>query len=168
MKISPKTDKLCVLLRLTHTDIKPQRTEFTSIIKKLKYMSELDIRKWLSNIAETVASKDLDKHMDLISENVMVYGMPSGKTLNYEDWRKRRESEFKRDLIKKLAYDNLQIKNFGLRRLIFTIQEIIDGTNKDMAIINKQVVLEQEQDQKWRVVEETIKDWKFLKGNRKN
>ncbi len=131
-------------------------------------MSELDIRKWLSNIAETVASKDLDKHMDLISENVMVYGMPSGKTLNYADWRKRRESEFKRNLIKNLAYDNLQIKNFGLRRLIFTIQEIIDGTNKDMAIINKQVVLEQEQDQKWRVVEETIKDWKFLKGNRRN
>ena len=131
-------------------------------------MSELDIRKWLSNVAETVASKDLDKHMDLISENVMVYGMPSGKTLNYADWRKRRESEFKRNLIKNLAYDNLQIKNFGLRRLIFTIQEIIDGTNKDMAIINKQVVLEQEQDQKWRVVEESINDWKFLKGNRRN
>jgi len=131
-------------------------------------MSELDIRKWLSNIAETVASKDLDKHMDLISENVMVYGMPSGKILNYADWRKRRESEFKRNLIKNLAYENLQIKNFGLRRLIFTIQEIIDGTNADMAIINKQVILEQEQDEKWRVVEETIKDWKFLKGNIRN
>ena len=131
-------------------------------------MSELDIRKWLSNIEETVASKDLDQHMGLVSENVMVYGMPSGKTLNYADWRKRRESEFKRNLIKKLTYDNLQIKNFGLRRLIFTIQEIIDGTNADMAIINKQIVLEQEKDEQWRVVEETIKDWKFLKGNKAN
>ena len=129
-------------------------------------MSELDIRKWLSNISETVASKDLDKHMDLISENVMVYGMPSGKTLNYADWRKRRESEFKRNLIKNLAYDNLQIKNFGLRRLIFTIQEVMNGTNGDIAIINKQVVLEQEQDDQWRVVEETIKNWKFLKADK--
>ena len=131
-------------------------------------MSELDIRKWLSNIEKTIESKDLDQHMALVSENVMVYGMPSGKTLSYADWRKRRESEFKRNLIKKLAYDNLQIKNFGLRRLIFTIQEIIDGTNADMAIINKQIVLEQEQDEQWRVVEETIKDWKFLKGKKTN
>ena len=129
-------------------------------------MSELDIRKWLSNITETVKTKDLQKHMDLISENVMVYGMPSGKTLDYSDWKKRRESEFKRDLIKDLTYDNLQIKNFGLRRLIFTIQEVMNGKNDDMAIINKQVVLEQEQDDQWRVVEETIKNWKFLKAEK--
>ena len=131
-------------------------------------MSELDIKKWLSNITETVKSKDLDKHMALISENIMVYGMPSGKTLNYADWYKRRESEFKRNLIKNLTYDDLQIKNFGLRRLIFTIQEIMDGTNGDMAIINKQIVLEQEQDEKWRAVEETIQNWKFVKGNKSN
>ena len=131
-------------------------------------MSELDIRKWLSNIEKTIKSKDLDQHMALVSENVMVYGLPSGKTLNYEDWRKRRESEFKRNLIKKLAYDNLQIKNFGLRRLIFTVQEIMDGVSGDIAFINKQIVLEQEKDEQWRVVEETIKDWKFLKGNKAN
>lgn len=129
-------------------------------------MSELDIRKWLSNITETVKSKDLHKHMDLISENVMVYGMPSGKTLGYSGWKKRRESEFKRGLIKDLSYDNLQIKNFGLRRLIFSIQEVMNGTNGDIAIINKQVVLEQEQDNHWRVVEETIKNWKFLKADK--
>ena len=129
-------------------------------------MSELDIRKWLSNITETVKTKDLQKHMDLISENVMVYGMPSGKTLDYSDWKKRRESEFKRDLIKDLTYENLQITNFGLRRLIFTIQEMMSGTNGDIAIINKQVILEQDQDDQWRAVEETIKDWKFLKADK--
>lgn len=129
-------------------------------------MSELDIRKWLSNITETVKTKDLQKHMNLISKNVMVYGMPSGKTLDYSDWENRRESEFKRDLIKDLAYDNLQIKNFGLRRLIFTIQEVMNGVSGDIAIINKQVVLEQEQDEQWRVVEETIKNWKFLKADK--
>lgn len=129
-------------------------------------MSELDIRKWLSNVTETVKTKDLQKHMDLVSENVAVYGSPSGKTLRYADWEKRRQSEFKRDLIKDLKYDNLRIKTFGLRRLIFDIEEIMDGTNGDLAIIQKQIVLEQEQDQQWRVVEETIKDWKFLKSNK--
>jgi len=131
-------------------------------------MSELDIRKWLSNITETVKAKDLDKHMELVSENVVVYGMPNRNMLNYADWYNRRKSEFERGILKDLTYNNLNIKNFGLRRLIFTIEEIMDGTNGDMAIINKQVILEQAQDEKWRVVEETINNWKFLKGRKTN
>ena len=130
-------------------------------------MSEIDIRKWLSNITETAKAKDIQKHMELVSKNVMVYGMPSGKTLDYADWLDRRKSEFQRDLLKSLNYDKLKVKNYGLRRLIFDIEEIMDGTNGDLAIINKQVVLEQEQDNKWRVVEETIKNWKFLRANKK-
>ena len=131
-------------------------------------MSELNIRKWLSNITDTIKAKDLETHMDLVSENVAVYGMPSGKILNYADWYARRQSEFKRNLLKSVDYRNLNIKTFGLRRLIFDIEEIMDGSNGDMAIINKQVVLEEEQDNKWRVVEETIENWKFLKGRKTN
>ena len=131
-------------------------------------MSELDIRKWLTNITETIEAKDLKAHMELVSENVAVYGMPSGKVLNYADWRSRRESEFKRNLLKDVTYRNLKVKTFGLRRLIFDIEEIMDASNGDMAIINKQVVLEEEQDNKWRVVEETIKNWKFLKSRKTN
>ncbi|MCW9030689.1 MAG: hypothetical protein OQK58_04315 [Gammaproteobacteria bacterium] len=127
-------------------------------------MSENDIRKWLSHITETVKARDLNQHMNLVSENVAVYGMPSGKTLSYADWRSRRKSEFQRGLLKNLTYNNLKIKTIGLRRLIFDIEEIMDGTNGDMAIINKQVILEQDMDDAWRVVEETIKNWKFIKG----
>ena len=129
-------------------------------------MSELDIRKWLSNITETVKNKDLQKHMDLVSENVVIYGMPKGNTLNYADWYARRKSEFERNVLKDLSYHNLKVKNFGLRRLTFSIEEIMDGSNGDMAVINKHVILEQEQDEQWRVVEETIKDWKFIKTRR--
>lgn len=131
-------------------------------------MSELDIKKWLSNITESVKEKNLQKHMGLVSENVVVYGMPKSGTLNYADWYNRRKSEFERDILKDLTYHNLKIKNFGLRRLTFSIEEITDVTNGDMAVINKQVILEQEQDEQWRVVEETIKDWKFIKANKQN
>lgn len=129
-------------------------------------MSELDIRKWLSNITETVKNKDLQKHMALVSENVVIYGMPKGNTLNYADWYARRKSEFDRNVLKDISYHNLKVKNFGLRRLTFSIEEIMDGSNGDMAVINKHVILEQEQDEQWRVVEETIKDWKFIKTRR--
>lgn len=131
-----------------------------------KTMSEVDIRQWLTRVTETVKAKDLEKHMDLVSENVVVYGLPSGKTLNYADWRNRRQSEFKRGLIKNLSYEKMSIKNIGLRRLTFRIEEIMDGMNGDMCIVKKEVILEQEADKKWRVVEENIKDWTFLKGKR--
>ena len=131
-------------------------------------MSELDIKKWLSNVTKTVKERNLQKHMDLVSENVVIYGMPKGNTLNYADWYARRKSEFERGVLKDLTYHNLLVKNFGLRRLIFSIEEIMDGTNGDMAVINKQIILEQEQDEQWRVVEETIKDWKFIKARKQN
>ena len=131
-------------------------------------MSELDIKKWLSNVTKTVKERNLQKHMDLVSENVVIYGMPKGNTLNYADWYARRKSEFERGVLKDLTYHNLLVKNFGLRRLIFSIEEIMDGTNGDMAVINKQIILEQEQDDQWRAVEETIKDWKFIKARKQN
>lgn len=130
-------------------------------------MSEIDIRKWLSDITETVEAKDLHKHMNLVSENVVIYGMPSGKTLSYADWYDRRKSEFKRGLLKSLSYDKLVIKTMGLKRLIFSINEIMDTPNGDLVIVNKNITLENEQDCKWRVVEETIKDWKYLKASNK-
>lgn len=129
-------------------------------------MSENDIRKWLSSITKSVEARDLEKHMDLVSENVAIYGMPSGKTLSYADWRSRRKNEFKRGLLKSLTYNNLKIKTIGLRRLIFDIEEVMDAANGDMAIINKQIILEQDIDDKWHAVEEVIKDWKFIKGRK--
>jgi hypothetical protein len=129
-------------------------------------MSELDIRKWLSNVSESVSDKDIKRHMDLVSENVAIYGMPSGNTLSYADWYSRRKSEFKRNILKSLTYNNLKIKTIGLRRLIFDIEEVMEGTNGDIAIINKQVILEQDSDEAWRVVEETVQNWKFLKGRK--
>lgn len=129
-------------------------------------MSENDIRKWLSSITKTVKARDLNQHMDLVSENVAIYGMPSGKTLSYADWYTRRKNEFKRGLLNSLTYNNLKIKTIGLRRLIFDIEEIMDGASGDMAIINKQIILEQDTADKWLVVEETIKNWKFVKGRK--
>ncbi len=136
--------------------------------KNKNIMSELDIRKWLSTLSESVQERDLEKHMALISKNIAVYGMPNGQVLNYNDWQSRRKNEFERGILKNLSYDKLQVKTFGLRRLIFEVEEIMDASNGDMAIINKQIILEQEDDNQWRAVEETIQNWKFLKAKQVN
>jgi len=131
-------------------------------------MSEIDIQKWLSDLTETAKNHDFEKHMDLISENITTYGMPSGETLHYSGWQMRRKNELQSGLLKNLSYDKLVIKNLGLRRLKFNIEETLDGENGEHVVIHKEVLLEQEQDAKWRMVEETILDWNFFKSKKVN
>jgi len=128
-------------------------------------MSKLNIEKWLSDLSETAKNHDFKKHMDLISKNISTYGMPNGKTLDYEGWQTRRKNELRSGLLKNLRYDKLYIKNIGLSRLTFKVEEIMDSLNGDHIVIHKNVILEQENDNKWRMVEENIKDWKVLNIN---
>lgn len=130
-------------------------------------MSELDIQKWLSDLSETVKSRDVKKHMDLISQSITTYGMPNGQVLHYSGWHMRRKHELESGLLKSLSYDKLSIKNMALRRLKFVIEETMDGTNGDHIVINKEIILEHEQDAQWRMVEETIKDWTFSRSAKK-
>lgn len=131
-------------------------------------MSELNIQNWLSKLSETVKSNDFENHIDLISENIATYGMPNGKTLNFFDWQLKRKNELQSGLLKNLSYDKLVIKNLGLRRLKFSIEETLDGKNGEHVVINKEVLLEHEQDAKWRMVEETIIDWNYFKAKKIN
>lgn len=128
-------------------------------------MSKLNIQKWLSDLSETAKNHDFTKHMDLISKNISTYGMPNGKVLNYEDWQSRRKNELQSGLLKNLRYDKMCIKNIGLKRLIFKVEEIMDSLNGDHVIIHKDIILEHESDDKWRMVEESIKDWNVLNIN---
>jgi len=128
-------------------------------------MSKLNIEKWLSDFIETAKKHDFKNHIDLISKNISTYGMPGGKTLNYDDWKTRRKNELQSGLLKNLRYDKLCIKNIGLSRLIFKIEEIMDSLDGDHVVIHKNIILEQESDNKWRMVEESIKDWKVLNIN---
>ena len=134
------------------------------VAKKL-IMSKLNIEKWLSDFIETAKKHDFKNHIDLISKNISTYGMPGGKTLNYDDWKTRRKNELQSGLLKNLRYDKLCIKNIGLSRLIFKIEEIMDSLDGDHVVIHKNIILEQESDNKWRMVEESIKDWKVLNIN---
>lgn len=128
-------------------------------------MSKHDIQKWLSNLSETAKNHDFEKHMDLISKSIATYGMPNGEVLNYIGWQRRRKNEMQSGLLKNLSYDKLCIKNIGLHRLIFKIEEIMDGLNGDHITIHKEIILQLEDDDKWRMIEENIKDWNVLNIN---
>jgi len=127
-------------------------------------MSQELILNWLNRLSESVNRRDLDAHMGLVSKKVLVYGIPDQESLGYYDWKRRRRNEFYKNRLASLTYNNLNIKTIALRRLGFQITEIMQATTGQRVQIDKEIILEQETDNEWRVVEETIKHWHRLKN----
>ena len=127
-------------------------------------MSQELILNWLDRISESVKKRDLDAHMELVSKKVLVYGIPDQESLGYYDWKRRRRNEFNNNRLASLTYNNLTIKTITLRRLGFLVTEIMQATTGQGVQIDKEIILEQESDNEWRVVEETVKHWHRLKN----
>lgn len=123
------------------------------------------VRLWLDKIAHSVATRDLDAHMGLVSRKVQVYGVPGNDVIDYRGWEVRRRNEFSKGLLMRLAYGEPQMKVAGLRRIIFAIEEKMYAHDGRQILINKDIVLECEDDEQWRVVEETIRQ--FSSANRR-
>ena len=123
------------------------------------------IDQWQAKMAKTIADKDLPNHMDLISKKVEVFGNPSKEHINYTGWYKRRKNEFEKQNVICISFNNTQIKTITLRRIIFNVNESIVGTDGRIIMLNQDVVLEREDDDKWRLVEQNIRSWKHYKMN---
>lgn len=126
-------------------------------------MSQELILNWLDELSESVKLRDLQRHMSLVSKKVQVYGLPSNAIVGYKGWLRRRKSEFHREILSGIKYDNLTLKTITLRRLLFQVTETMHARSGQRVIIQKEIMLELEEDEKWRVVEETIKGWSVHK-----
>jgi hypothetical protein len=123
-------------------------------------MSQTIIEQWLDDLSSSIMSFDLEAHMALVSSKVQVYGLPSGKVVNYQQWKTRRQNEFNNKELQGLSYTLLKIKNMTLRRLVFNVEENMQAKNGPSFMVNKDIILELEEDNCWRVVEEKIHHWK--------
>ncbi len=123
-------------------------------------MSQELIINWLKKLRDTVEQRDLQAHMALVSKKVQVYGLPSQQVIDYQGWKNRRRNEFDKNLLSRLSHSNLNIKTITLRRLGFRVTETMLATNGKQLIIEKDIMLEEEEDGQWRVVEEIIHNWK--------
>lgn len=117
---------------------------------------------WLNAISESVLNRDINEHMRLVSKKVQVYGLPGIESLNYKQWLYRRHNEFLHNRLLSLKYKLLRIKNDQQRRLGFEVEEQMVSTDGQAYIINKDILLECEKDDNWRVVEENITSWKNM------
>lgn len=118
------------------------------------------IQQWLKDMSASVQAQDLKRHMSLVSKRVHVYGLPNKDTINHTQWQQRRRNEFQTDRLIAMQHGPVKIKILGLVRVSFNVEQTIISKEGFVYIINKDIMLEKEEDGIWRVVEETIHHWK--------
>ena len=111
---------------------------------------------FLAVMAETANKLDLDAHMNLISKEVSVYGVPDFEVITYEDWYKQCKYEFENKLLKKVSYDGLNVLAETGDRVMFKSLETIEGSDGSINTSGIEFIIQKEDDGLWRVGQERI------------
>lgn len=127
-------------------------------MEEMQYIAE----QWLKAYTYTVATNDIDAHLDLISRRLQVVGISRDGFLDYREWAKRRRNDMEKRRLLRVAYHNLVMGQCSPGRLHFTVEETIKSTQGETYVLNKEVVLTLETDGKWREVEEFVHNVRLL------
>ncbi len=113
---------------------------------------------WLDQCCKTIASYDHSAHMDLISKQVEVLGVPGYDVIGYADWFSQCEYEFSEKLIAHTSYQGLIIRESNDNQIMFLTNETINTNDGTVDTHPVEVVLSQEDDGHWRVTRERLLD----------
>ena len=111
---------------------------------------------FLAVMAETANKLDFEAHMNLISKNVSVYGVPGFEVITYEDWHKQCKHEFENKLLKKISYQGLNVLAETPDRVMFKSIETVEGSDGSTNVSGIEFILQKEEDGQWRVGQERI------------
>jgi len=111
---------------------------------------------FLAEMAETANRLDLDAHMNLISKDVSVYGVPGFEVITYDDWYKQCAYEFENKLLKGISYQGLNVLAETPERIMFKSIETVNGSDGSSNINGVEFIIQKEKDGQWRVSQERI------------
>ena len=122
-------------------------------------IAEQTIQAWCIDISQSIKQQDIEKHMQLVSQRVQVYGMPTKDTINYRQWKSRRKNEFANDSLLAINFKEIRLISSTPKRLRFNTQETMLGKDGRMVLLDKNITLEFEDNEVWRVIEEKVNSW---------
>ncbi|MBN4063325.1 nuclear transport factor 2 family protein [Cardiobacterium sp. AH-315-I02] len=111
---------------------------------------------FLAVMAETANKLDFEEHMNLISKQVSVYGVPDFEVISYDDWFRQCKHEFENKLLKKISYQGLNILAQTTDRVMFKSIETIEANDGSINSNGIVFIIQEEDDGQWRVVQERI------------
>ncbi len=89
----------------------------------------MNAQQFLDQMAQTANALDLDAHMNLISRDVSVFGVPGFEVIGYDDWFKQCQHEFENKLLKQVSYKGLNELAETPDRIMFKSLETIEGSD---------------------------------------
>ena len=110
---------------------------------------------WLNNLAYTVATRDLEAHMRLVSKKVVVLGI-GNKVIDYKGWMKRRRIEFEKRLLQRIRYSAPRIVDSNPNSITFYVTENIKSSDGKIFEVDKEMTLKQAMEGNWQLVTERI------------
>lgn len=123
---------------------------------KNKQAEEVPAREMLEALALTANAGAFVSHMDLISKEVSVYGVPGFEVIGYDDWARQCEHEFDEGLLKRVSYEGLRLVTVTPGHLLFKTTETVEGTDGSVNRQGLEIIIRKEADGKWRVLQERI------------
>ena len=111
---------------------------------------------WLLDAVRTANAKEHDAHMDLISKRISLQGVPGFESIGYDDWSRQTQHEFENNLLKSVRYDGFKLVAETTTRVMFKTYETVEATDGTVNAQGVEMLLEKEEDGKWRLVQERI------------
>ena len=130
-------------------------------------LAEQTIRSWFSNMSSSVRARDMVQHLKNVSRKISVYGMPSKAVITFKEWKARRQKELLSEELLTLNYQGIRIISSSPKRISFNTSETLVGKDGKMVVMDKNIIIENEDDGTWRVVEESVNKWHVKKLNLK-
>ena len=116
----------------------------------------MNAQQFLDRMAETANTLDLDEHMNLISKDVSVFGVPGFDVIGYDDWYKPCKHEFENTLLKQVSYKGLNILAETPDRIMFKSLETVEGVDGTVNASGIEFIIQKEDDYIWRVSQERV------------
>lgn len=119
-------------------------------------MRSIKPEEFLSEMAQTANSHNLEAHMNLISKEVKVYGFPEFELITYDDWFNQCKQEFENSLLVKVSYKDFHTLSETTDEIRFIAVETVYARDGQTNINCIEFTIRKENDGQWRVVIERI------------
>lgn len=117
---------------------------------------------WLKAYAYTVATSNIDGHLELVSPRLQVVGISRSGFLEHREWAKRRRNDIAKGRLLRVTHRRLELSACAAGRLRFRVEETLKSTRGETYVLDKDVVLNLDPDGKWRGVEEFVHTVRLL------
>ena len=119
-------------------------------------MESKNAKDMLEALALTANTRAYSSHMDLISKEVSVYGVPGFDVIGYNDWARQCKHEFDEGILKQVSYEGLRVVTLTPGNVLFKTTETVEGTDGTVNRHVVEILIREETDGKWRIVQERI------------